>query len=259
MPHPQIAVTRDPTEEHTVVRLIGVGDYGKWASEQLTIQNVPYVETMDCDVLNDDVRAFVDGVHLLFLVFDPDEADRLNAAVEIATLAAGMPDMVTVAIGALPTAWQGKLGALLTLPGEESGKYLLLVVGGLAAILRQEGYVGVDYMAVREIFSPRTVCSIGIGSAQGADRGPSAVHEALQQMAGLGCAMGDATGAIVILSAAKGSLRLAESKTTMSFIRSLADPSCLMIYGNYYDTAVGDALRVTVIASRASKTTGAPD
>lgn len=98
----------------------------------------------------------------------------------------------------------------------------------------------------------------GIGIARGADRGPSAAHQALQQIATSGCTIGDLMGGVVILSAAMGSLKLVESKTTMNFIRSQTDPSCLLIYGNYYDEALSDELRVTVIASHTPNSSIAP-
>lgn len=85
MTYPHIAVTREPTEEHAVVRLIGIGNWGRHALQQIEIHKIPYVETMACNALDGDVRAFIAGAHLLFLVFDPDEATGLKAALEIAT------------------------------------------------------------------------------------------------------------------------------------------------------------------------------
>lgn len=252
MPFPQIAVTREPTEEHTIVKLIGIGVCGRQALKQLAEHRIPYVETMACDELDDDVRAFMVKAHLLFLVFDPDEANELNVAVGISKLGADMPNLVTIAVSVLPTAWQAQWGARLTLPTEEPGKYLLLVVVGLSAILRQEGYVGVDFMDVRHILSQPGCCTFGVGIAQGADRGQSAAHLALQQIAASGSRIGDMAGGIVILSSAMGSLKLVESKTTMNFIRSQTDPSWLLIYGNNYDEALSDEVRVTVIASYTS-------
>ena len=251
MTHPHIAVTREPTEEHTIVRLVGIGNWGRNALEQIEIHKIPYVETMACDALDGDVRAFVAGAHLLFLVFDPVEANGLKTAVAIATLAAETQDIVTVAISALPTTvWPTKRGALLTLPGRNTAQSLLLAVGGLTAIICGAGYVGVDFMDVHAILAQHSICAVGSGTARGADRGTSAASLAMQQVADAGCALTHATGAIVMLSAALGSLKLAEARATMTLIRSQTDADCRLIYGTYYDQASGDEMRVTVISAR---------
>ena len=220
------------------------------ALEQIEIHKIPYVETMACDALDGDVRAFIAGAHLLFMVFDPAEANGLKAAVEIATLVGEMQDMVTVAISALPTVWPAKCGALLILPGQDTTQSLLLAMGGLTAIICGEGYVGVDFMEVSAILAQQTICAVGRGTARGADRGTSAAGLAMQQVADAGCALAHATGAIVMLSAALGSLKLAEARAAMNFIRSQTDADCRLIYGTYYDKALGDEVRVTVISAR---------
>lgn len=257
MPYPQIAATRDPTEEHTVVSLIGIGDCGRHALELFAIHTIPYVETMACDALDGDVRAFMAEAHLLFLVFDPDEATGLNTAVAIATLFAETPDVMSVAISVRPTAWPDKLGAVLTLPKEEFDKSLLLTAGGLAAILRMEGYISLDFVEVCMVLAPQAICLVGIGKASGVDRGTTAAHQALQQIEDTGFTMTGATGVILMLSAAMGSLKQAEHKIILTFIRGRIDPNCYLIYGNYYDDALGDAIRVTVIASRAQDSSSA--
>ena len=249
MTYPNIAVTREPTEEHTVVRLIGFGKWGRHALQQIEIHKIPYVETMACDSLDGDVRAFIAETHLLFLVFDPAEENGLKAAVEIATLVGEMQDMVTVVISALPTAWPAKCGALLILPGQDTAQSLLLAVGGLTAILCGEGYVGVDFMDVHAILAQQAICAVGSGTARGAERGTSAAALAMNLVRDAGCGLDHATGAIVMLSAALGSLKLAEARATMTLIRSQTDADCRLIYGTYYDQALGDEMRVTVISA----------
>jgi len=53
----------------------------------------------------------------------------------------------------------------------------------------------------------------------------------------------------VLISAAKGSLKLNESRTAMNTIRSFAAPDAHVIYGTAYDETLGDAIRVTVVAT----------
>lgn len=61
--------------------------------------------------------------------------------------------------------------------------------------------------------------------------------------------MKGAKGVLVLISAAKGSLKLNESKLAMNTIRAFASPDAHVIYGTAYDDSLGDAIRVTVVAT----------
>ncbi|MET0312699.1 MAG: cell division protein FtsZ, partial [Burkholderiaceae bacterium] len=55
------------------------------------------------------------------------------------------------------------------------------------------------------------------------------------------------------ITAAKGSLKLSESKLAMNTIRAYASPDAHVIYGTAYDDALGDEVRVTVVATGLSR------
>ena len=54
---------------------------------------------------------------------------------------------------------------------------------------------------------------------------------------------------LVLISAAKGSLKLSESKQAMNTIRDCASEEAHVIYGTAYDESLGDQIRVTVVAT----------
>ncbi|MBC7604135.1 MAG: cell division protein FtsZ, partial [Ramlibacter sp.] len=54
-------------------------------------------------------------------------------------------------------------------------------------------------------------------------------------------------------TAAKGSLKLSESKLAMNTIRAYASPDAHVIYGAAYDDQLGDEMRVTVVATGLSR------
>ena len=56
-----------------------------------------------------------------------------------------------------------------------------------------------------------------------------------------------------LITAAKGSLKLSESKLAMNTIRAYASPDAHVIYGTAYDDALGDEVRVTVVATGLSR------
>jgi cell division protein FtsZ len=58
---------------------------------------------------------------------------------------------------------------------------------------------------------------------------------------------------LVLISAAKGSLKLKESKMAMETIRAYASPDAHVIYGTANDDALGEDIRVTVIATGLSR------
>ena len=62
-----------------------------------------------------------------------------------------------------------------------------------------------------------------------------------------------AKGVLVLITASKGSLKLAESKLAMNTIRAFASPDALVIYGTAYDDNLGDQIRVTVVATGLSR------
>jgi cell division protein FtsZ len=68
-----------------------------------------------------------------------------------------------------------------------------------------------------------------------------------------GIDLSGAKGVLVLITAAKGSLKLSESKLAMNTIRAYASPEAHVIYGTAYDDSLGDNVRVTVVATGLSR------
>jgi cell division protein FtsZ len=68
-----------------------------------------------------------------------------------------------------------------------------------------------------------------------------------------GIDLSGAKGVLVLITAAKGSLKLSESKLAMNTIRAYASPDAHVIYGTAYDDNLGDEIRVTVVATGLSR------
>ena len=68
-----------------------------------------------------------------------------------------------------------------------------------------------------------------------------------------GIDLSGAKGVLVLVTASKGSLKLNESKEAMNTIRAYASPEAHTIYGAAYDDALGDEIRVTVVATGLSR------
>jgi cell division protein FtsZ len=89
--------------------------------------------------------------------------------------------------------------------------------------------------------------------AAGPDRARIAAEEAVACPLLEGIDLSGAKGVLVLVTAAKGSLKLSESKLAMNTIRAYASPDAHVIYGAAYDDSLGDEMRVTVVATGLSR------
>jgi cell division protein FtsZ len=89
--------------------------------------------------------------------------------------------------------------------------------------------------------------------ANGPDRARIAAEQAVACPLLEGIDLSGAKGVLVLITAAKGSLKLSESKLAMNTIRAYASPDAHVIYGTAYDDDLGDEVRVTVVATGLSR------
>jgi cell division protein FtsZ len=94
---------------------------------------------------------------------------------------------------------------------------------------------------------------MGTAAAEGPDRARIAAEQAVACPLLEGIDLSGAKGVLVLITAAKGSLKLSESKLAMNTIRAYASPDAHVIYGTAYDDALGDQVRVTVVATGLSR------
>ena len=94
---------------------------------------------------------------------------------------------------------------------------------------------------------------MGTALASGPDRARIAAEQAVACPLLEGIDLSGAKGVLVLITAAKGSLKLSESKLAMNTIRAYASPDAHVIYGTAYDDELGDNIRVTVVATGLSR------
>jgi cell division protein FtsZ len=94
---------------------------------------------------------------------------------------------------------------------------------------------------------------MGTAVADGPDRARIAAEQAVACPLLEGIDLSGAKGVLVLITAAKGSLKLNESKLAMNTIRAYASPDAHVIYGTAYDDSLGEKIRVTVVATGLSK------
>src|SRR5688572_24514137 len=130
-------------------------------------------------------------------------------------------------------------------------------VGGIVDIIHRDGVVNVDFQDVRTVMSEQGMAMMGSAAASGIDRARIAAEQAIACPLLEGVNLSGARGVLVNITASRASLKLRETKEVMNAIRGFAADDATIIHGGVFDDALGDELRVTVIATGLGKPLGA--
>jgi cell division protein FtsZ len=233
----------------------------------------------------EDIRQAIAGAHMLFITAGMGGGTGTGAAPVIARVAKEM-GILTVGVVTKPFDWEGgrrmtnadnglsELEAnvdslivvlnekLLEVLGDDitqdeafahANDVLKNAVGGIAEIINVPGHVNVDFEDVRTVMGEPGKAMMGTALANGPDRARIAAEQAVACPLLEGIDLSGAKGVLVLITAAKGSLKLSESKLAMNTIRAYASPDAHVIYGTAYDDELGDQVRVTVVATGLSR------
>ncbi|GAP37107.1 cell division protein FtsZ [Piscinibacter sakaiensis] len=122
-------------------------------------------------------------------------------------------------------------------------------VGGISDIIHMHGLVNVDFEDVKTVMGEPGKAMMGTATATGPDRAAKAAEAAVACPLLEGIDLSGARGVLVLIAANRNTLKLSESKNAMNTIRRYAADDAHVIFGTVYDEGLGDALRVTVIAT----------
>ncbi len=237
------------------------------------------------EAAQEDIRQAIQGAHMLFITAGMGGGTGTGAAPVIARVAKEM-GILTVGVVTKPFDWEGgrrmqnadnglaELEAnvdslivvlnekLLEVLGDDitqdeafahANDVLKNAVGGIAEIINEYGHVNVDFEDVRTVMGEPGKAMMGTATASGPDRARIAAEQAVACPLLEGIDLSGAKGVLVLVTAAKGSLKLSESRLAMSTINAYASPDAHVIYGAAYDDSLGDDIRVTVVATGLSR------
>ncbi|RQO62463.1 cell division protein FtsZ [Paucibacter sp. KBW04] len=122
-------------------------------------------------------------------------------------------------------------------------------VGGISDIIHIPGLVNVDFEDVKTVMSEPGKAMMGTAQASGPDRAAKAAEAAVACPLLEGIDLSGARGVLVLIAASKANFKLSESRNAMNAIKRYASDEAHIIYGTAYDESLGEALRVTVIAT----------
>jgi cell division protein FtsZ len=124
---------------------------------------------------------------------------------------------------------------------------LLSGVQGITDLITTPGLINLDFADVKSVMSGAGSALMGIGSARGDNRAVEAAEKAISSPF-LEQSMDGASG--LLLSIAGGSdLGLFEINDAAQLVTDAAHPDANIIFGAVIDDALGDEVRVTVIAA----------
>ncbi|MFY8044360.1 MAG: cell division protein FtsZ [Rhodoferax sp.] len=237
------------------------------------------------EIAEADIRSAIEGAHMLFITAGMGGGTGTGAAPVIARVAKEM-GILTVGVVTKPFEFEGgrRMGnadaglaeleanvdslivvlneKLLEVLGDEvsqdeafahANDVLKNAVGGIAEIINVPGHVNVDFEDVRTVMGEPGKAMMGTAVAKGPDRARIAAEQAVACPLLEGIDLSGAKGVLVLITAAKGSLKLSESKLAMNTIRAYASPDAHVIYGTAYDDGLGEEIRVTVVATGLSR------
>ncbi|GAB4212149.1 MAG: cell division protein FtsZ [Rhodoferax sp.] len=231
------------------------------------------------------IKQAIDGAHMLFITAGMGGGTGTGAAPVIARVAREM-GILTVGVVTKPFEFEGQRrmqnadqglaeleanvdslivvlnDKLLEVLGDDATQdeafaqandVLKNAVGGIAEIINVPGHVNVDFEDVRTVMGEPGKAMMGTALAAGPDRARTAAEHAVACPLLEGVDLSGAKGVLVLITAARGSLKLSESRLAMNTIREYASPDAHVIYGTAYDDALGDQIRVTVVATGLSR------
>jgi cell division protein FtsZ len=233
----------------------------------------------------EEIRSALDGAHMVFITAGMGGGTGTGAAPVIARVAREM-GILTVGVVTKPFEWEGgrrmtnadngvseleaNVDSLIVVLNEKlqevlgddvtqeeafahANDVLKNAVGGIAEIINEYGQINVDFEDVKTVMGEPGKAMMGTAMASGPDRARIAAEQAVACPLLEGIDLSGARGVLVLITAAKGSLKLKESQLAMNTIRAYASPDAHIIYGAAYDDAMGDSVRVTVVATGLSR------
>ena len=227
----------------------------------------------------DDIEEILRGADMVFVTAGEGGGTGTGAAPIVAKIARDL-GALTIGVVTRPFSFEAKLRAtqadagiealrsevdtLIVIPNDRllaisdrtitladafksADQVLLSGVQGITEIITQPGLINLDFADVQAVMSGAGSALMGIGSARGENRALRAAELAISSPlleASIDGAMG------VLLSISGGSdLGLFEVNEACELVQSAVHPNAKFIFGTTIDDALGDEVRITVIAA----------
>ncbi len=122
-------------------------------------------------------------------------------------------------------------------------------VSGISEIINVPGMINVDFEDVRTVMREMGTAMMGTATHSGEDRAINAAQEAISCPLLDGTNLHGARGLLVNIAASEETLKLRETKQVMNLICSQTSDDAIIKFGAVFDDTLGDAMRITVVAT----------
>jgi cell division protein FtsZ len=128
-------------------------------------------------------------------------------------------------------------------------------VSGISEIINGYGMVNVDFADVRTVMGENGMAMMGSASASGETRARNAAMQAVNSPFLENVNLRGARGVLVNISASEDTFMMDEFYEVMNTIKEFTASDASVYYGNVFDNALGDDLRITLVATGLSGAT----
>jgi cell division protein FtsZ len=227
----------------------------------------------------DRIAEMIDGCDMVFIAAGMGGGTGTGAAPVVAQVAKDK-GILTVAVVTRPFHFEGKrqkvaeagieelkkiVDSLIIIPNEKlmqvlgedvsvldayakANEVLHSAVSGIAEVINNPGLVNVDFADVRTVMSEVGMAMMGSATVSGADRAKIAAERAVASPLLEEVNLSGARGVLVNITASSG-LKMKEYHDVMNTIKAFTADDAMVIVGTVIDDAIGDDLRVTMIAT----------
>jgi cell division protein FtsZ len=226
------------------------------------------------------IAAALEGADMVFVTAGMGGGTGTGGAPIIADIARGV-GALTVGVVTKPFMFEGKrrlkqadhgiaelknaVDTLITIPNQrllavadekttlldtfkKADEVLLNAVQGISDLITIPGLINVDFADVRTIMSNMGVALMGTGTATGETRAMTAAKGAVESPLLEDVQIDGATGILINITGG-ANMTLVEVNQACSLIQEAAHEDANIIFGSVIDDAMGDRLKITVIAT----------
>ncbi len=229
----------------------------------------------------DEIRQVLDGSDMVFVTAGMGGGTGTGAAPVIAEISKEL-GALTVAVVTRPFGFEGKrrsrqadegierlkevVDTIITIPNDrlrslaqpntpflemfkKADEVLYYAVRGISDLIVVQGYVNVDFADVRTVMAEMGMALMGTGIAGGERRAIEAVQMAIANPLLEDVSISGARGILMNITASTTSLSMEEVDQASTLIYEEAHEDANIIWGTVFDDAMGEEIRVTVIAT----------
>lgn len=228
----------------------------------------------------EQIRHLLSNSDMVFITAGMGGGTGTGAAPVIARLAKEM-GVLTVAVVTMPFTFEGGkrnkvakegieqlsnfVDSIITIPNDKlmsvygkismkdafkkADEVLLQAVQGISNMIREDGFINIDFNDIRTAMTSRGHAMMGIGKASGEDRAEGAAEKAIKSPLLDNLLLKNAKGLLVNI-VASSDFNFDEQERINKKVESLVDvEEANIFYGVVFDEDMGDEIQVTVVAT----------